>query len=104
MPWVKSRRGKAGAAELFGVVGQFKIHDFQVHAIMAGGNQVVAELTIEATLGASATATRKCTSGPSTIRARSCACATTPARPAHRRSAEAAIVAAHWGQRSFLMH
>ena len=32
------------------VVGQFKIHDFQVHAIMAGGNQVAAEFTIEATV------------------------------------------------------
>ena len=50
VPWMKSRRGKAGAAEFFGVVGQFKIHDFQVHAIMAGGNQVAAEFTIEATV------------------------------------------------------
>jgi ketosteroid isomerase-like protein len=50
VPWMKARRGKAGAGEFFGVVGQLQIHDFKVLSIMAGGNQVAAEFVIEATV------------------------------------------------------
>ena len=50
VPWMKARRGKAGATEFFGVAGQLQIHDFKVLSIMAGGNQVAAEFTIEATV------------------------------------------------------
>lgn len=48
VPWMRARSGKAGAAEFFQVVGQMKITDFQVLSIMAGGNQVAAELIVEA--------------------------------------------------------
>jgi ketosteroid isomerase-like protein len=41
------RRGKAGVAEFFGIVGTFEVTDFQVLSIMEGGNQVVAEIVIE---------------------------------------------------------
>jgi uncharacterized protein len=48
--WLKPRRGKAGAAEFFRVVGTFTIHDFKVLSIMAGSNQVAVEFVIEATV------------------------------------------------------
>ena len=44
------RRGKAGVAEFFGIVGTFDVTDFQVLSIMEGGDQVVAEVVIEAHL------------------------------------------------------
>jgi ketosteroid isomerase-like protein len=47
VPWMAERRGREGAAEFFGVVGTFDIPDFQVLSMMAGGNQVVAEVVIE---------------------------------------------------------
>ena len=50
VPWLKPRRGKAGAAEFFGVVGKFQIHDFKVLSIMANGKQVAAEFTIDCTV------------------------------------------------------
>ena len=46
VPWMKSRRGKAGAAEFFGVVA---IQDHTSSRIMPR-NQVAAEFTIEATV------------------------------------------------------
>lgn len=48
VPWMRAHKGKAGVAEFFGVVGQFKIRDFQVLNIMPGGNSVAAEFVIEA--------------------------------------------------------
>jgi uncharacterized protein len=50
VPWMAARRGKAGAAEFFGVVATMQIHDFQVLSIMSGGSQVAAEFVIEATV------------------------------------------------------
>jgi ketosteroid isomerase-like protein len=50
VPWLLARRGKAGALEFLGIVGTLKIHDFQVLSLLAGGNQVVAEVVIDATV------------------------------------------------------
>ena len=50
VPWLRARRGKAGALEFFAIAGQFKIHDFQVLSLLAGGNQVVAEVVIDTTV------------------------------------------------------
>jgi ketosteroid isomerase-like protein len=48
--WLAPRRGPDGAAEFFGIVGQWQIHDFQVKGLLAGGGQVGAEIEIEATV------------------------------------------------------
>ena len=48
VPWLVERHGRDGAAEFFAIVGTFDIPDFQVLSLMAGGNQVVAEVVIEA--------------------------------------------------------
>jgi ketosteroid isomerase-like protein len=48
VPWLIERHGRGGAAEFFGIVGTLDIADFQVLSMMAGGNQVVAEVVIEA--------------------------------------------------------
>jgi len=50
VPWLLPRRDKAGVVEFFKVVGAMKIHEFNVLTLMAGGNQVAAELIFEATL------------------------------------------------------
>jgi len=48
VPWLAPRSGKAGAQAFFEVVGGgFEIRDFRVFSMMAGGNQVAAEFTIE---------------------------------------------------------
>ena len=52
VPWLQPRVGKAGVADFFSVVGQMEIVDFQVLALMDGGNQVAAEFVIEARLPA----------------------------------------------------
>jgi ketosteroid isomerase-like protein len=44
------RHGKQGVAEFFGVVGTFEIVDFDVIAILDGGDKVAAEFVIEANL------------------------------------------------------
>jgi ketosteroid isomerase-like protein len=49
VPWMRTRRGKAGVGEFFQLVGQFTIHDFLVLSIMAGDRQVAAEFVIDAT-------------------------------------------------------
>jgi ketosteroid isomerase-like protein len=48
VPWLQPRRGKSGVLEFFQVVGGFRILDFRVLSLMEGGNQVVAEVVIEA--------------------------------------------------------
>lgn len=58
VPWLLPRHGKSGAIEFFGVVGQFQFHEFQVLSLMEGGNQVAAELAIDATIPASGTRLR----------------------------------------------
>jgi ketosteroid isomerase-like protein len=50
VPWLQLRHGKAGALEFFALAGQFKIHEFQVLSLLAGGHQVVAEVVIDATV------------------------------------------------------
>ena len=47
--WMARRNGKSGALEFFGVAGQLTIHEFQVVSLLAGGNQVAAEVVIDAT-------------------------------------------------------
>jgi ketosteroid isomerase-like protein len=49
VPWLLHRQGKAGARAFFELAGQFRIHEFQVLSLMAGGDQVVAEVVIDAT-------------------------------------------------------
>lgn len=50
VPWLKPRKGPAGVAEFFQVVGTMQFHDFQVLSIMDGGNRIAAELFIDVTL------------------------------------------------------
>ena len=50
VPWLQARRGKAGARAFFEVAAQFKIHEFQVLSLLGGGDQVVAEVLIDATV------------------------------------------------------
>jgi uncharacterized protein len=53
VPWLAPKRGRAGAAEFFQCVAtQMRVRDFQVLSIMAGGNQVAAEIVIEADIPA----------------------------------------------------
>lgn len=47
VPWLQARSGKAGALQFFEIVGTFKIREFQVLSLLAGGNQVAAEFVIE---------------------------------------------------------
>jgi ketosteroid isomerase-like protein len=49
VPWLRRREGKAGAGEFFQIAAGFTIHDFQVISLMGGGNQVAAEILIDAT-------------------------------------------------------
>jgi ketosteroid isomerase-like protein len=54
VPWLAAKRGKAGAAEFFQCVAtHMQVRDFQVLSLMAGGNQVAAEIVIEADITAS---------------------------------------------------
>lgn len=43
------RRGTAQVAEFFAVLAGYTVHDFQVQALMAGGEHVVAKVVIELT-------------------------------------------------------
>ena len=49
VPWFAERRGHDGAGEFFALAGGWEIHDFQVKSMMAGGNQVVVEVVMDAT-------------------------------------------------------
>ncbi len=46
VPWLQERHGEAGALEFFQIVGTWKVTEFQVRGLMAGGNQVCAEIEI----------------------------------------------------------
>ncbi len=49
VPWLRTRRGKDGVAEFFAVLGRdLAITEFRVLSLMTGGNQVVAEVMVEA--------------------------------------------------------
>lgn len=52
VPWLQPRNGKMEVPEFFKIVGSFKIIDFQVLSLMAGGNQVAAEIILEAEIPA----------------------------------------------------
>lgn len=54
-PWLAARTGKAGAGEFFGIIGGWKIKDFQVRSLLAGANQAAAEIVIEVELPSGAT-------------------------------------------------
>jgi ketosteroid isomerase-like protein len=46
VPWLQPRTGKAGVLEFFQIVGTLKVSDFRVISLMAGENQVAAEIEI----------------------------------------------------------
>ena len=49
VPWLRTRRGKAGVAEFFGTLSQaLQISEFQVLSLMSSANQVVAEVVMDA--------------------------------------------------------
>lgn len=48
VPWLQARHGKAGALAFFQVMGDLlQVTDFRVLSLMAGGDQVAAEIVIE---------------------------------------------------------
>ena len=50
VPELEPRRGRAGATDFFALVGgSFEIHEFAVLGLMSGGDQVAAEVVIDAT-------------------------------------------------------
>jgi uncharacterized protein len=48
VPWMAPRSGRDGAGEFFAIVGGLEIREFSVLAVMAGGDQVAAEIVIDA--------------------------------------------------------
>jgi uncharacterized protein len=50
VPWLRPLVGREAVLQFFGVVGGFQFHDFQVRSLMAGGNQVAADLLVDATV------------------------------------------------------
>jgi len=48
--WLQPRQGKAGVLEFFQIVGEMGVTDFRVLSLLEGGNQVVAEIVIDASL------------------------------------------------------
>jgi uncharacterized protein len=50
VPWLVPRTGKDGVREFLGVVAGFQFHEFDVRSLMNGGNQVVAEVVVDATV------------------------------------------------------
>ena len=50
VPWLQLRTGKDGVQAFFEIVGTFRIDEFRVLSMMSGGNQVAAEVVIDATL------------------------------------------------------
>lgn len=47
VPWLQARSGKASALQFFEIVSTFKLREFRVLSLLAGGNQVAAEFVIE---------------------------------------------------------
>lgn len=46
VPWLRAASGRAGAMAFFQLIGTWKISEFQVRSLLAGGNQVAAEIVI----------------------------------------------------------
>lgn len=47
VPWLQPRRGRDGVLAFFQVMGGLQVLDFRVLSLLAGGNQVAAEIEIE---------------------------------------------------------
>jgi ketosteroid isomerase-like protein len=47
VPWLAAMNGPAEVVSFFELVGKFKFHDFRVLSVMAGGNQVAAEIAVD---------------------------------------------------------
>jgi ketosteroid isomerase-like protein len=52
VPWLQSKKGKAGAMDFFQVVSGMNITNFEVKSLMGGPDQVAAELVISADIPA----------------------------------------------------
>ena len=50
VPWLRPRTGKNGVLEFFAVAGELTIHELRALSLLAGGNQVAAEVVVDATL------------------------------------------------------
>ena len=48
VPWARPRTGHGGASEFFSIVRDFQITEFTVKNLMASGDQVAAEVVIDA--------------------------------------------------------
>ena len=48
VPWLKPRKDKDGVLAFFQIVGTMEFRDFRVLSLMEGGNQVAAELVLDA--------------------------------------------------------
>jgi uncharacterized protein len=48
VPWLRGGTGKAAVAAFFEVIGGFRFKDFRVHGLMAGEQQVAAEVSFDA--------------------------------------------------------
>ncbi|MCK6618920.1 MAG: nuclear transport factor 2 family protein [Calditrichaceae bacterium] len=47
VPWLQPRNGKMEVPEFFKIIGSLRFIDFRVLSLMAGGNQVAAEIMLE---------------------------------------------------------
>jgi ketosteroid isomerase-like protein len=54
VPWLQSRRGKAGVARFFEAIAPLKITRFEPHTIFDGGDKVFVLIAFEATNGGKA--------------------------------------------------
>jgi ketosteroid isomerase-like protein len=54
VPWLERRHGRDGAAQFFGIVGGWEIREFSVLSLIAGADQVAAEVVIDAVTPAGA--------------------------------------------------
>jgi ketosteroid isomerase-like protein len=50
VPWLEPRQGRDGASRFFAALRMLRLNDFRVLALLAGGNQVAAEIVIDADL------------------------------------------------------
>jgi ketosteroid isomerase-like protein len=58
VPWMQCHKGREGVAEFFKALGNLKFRSFQVRNILAGGNQVAAEIAVEFELTATGAVVR----------------------------------------------
>jgi uncharacterized protein len=48
VPWLQPKKGRAKVAEFFDYIGKWKFGEFHVLSLLAGGNQVAAEIQLDA--------------------------------------------------------